>query len=43
MELMDMSLDKFLERMLKLGKSFPEPILGKIAFSVCWQCSTVEL
>ncbi len=34
MELMDTSLDKFLLRMLKLGKSLPEPILGKIAFSV---------
>ncbi len=34
MELMDMSLDKFLERVQKLNKKIAEPILGKIAFSV---------
>lgn len=34
MELMDMSLDKFVERVYKLNKKIAEPILGKIAFSV---------
>lgn len=34
MELMDTSLDKFGERVQKLGRKIPEDILGKIAFAV---------
>ena len=34
MEVMDTSLDKFYDKVFKLGKTIPEPVLGKIAFAV---------
>lgn len=34
MEVMDTSVDKFYARVFKNGRSVPEPVLGKIAFSV---------
>ena len=34
MEVMDTSVDKFYARVFKNGRTVPEPVLGKIAFSV---------
>ena len=34
MEVMDTSVDKFYARVFKNGRTIPEPVLGKIAFSV---------
>jgi len=34
MEVMDTSVDKFYNRVFKNGRTVPEPVLGKIAFSV---------
>lgn len=34
MEVMDTSVDKFYARVFKNGRTMPEPVLGKIAFSV---------
>ena len=34
MEVMDTSVDKFYARVIENGRTIPEPVLGKIAFSV---------